>query len=91
MFAYKNMEGIHQLLKSRHLFVISFSWKSWEKKKKESNSIVSLYCWCQLLDQSLILYANIVFNESWLQGQINHTFTIGNNDIVIIKPFTSRE
>ena len=42
-------------------YMVFQTWKSWGEKK-ESNSIVSLYCWCQLLDQSLLLYANIVFN-----------------------------
>ena len=34
-----------------------------KKEKKESNSIVSLYYWCQLLDQLPLLYANIVFKD----------------------------
>ena len=37
------------------------TWNHGKRKKKESNSIVSLLC--QLLDQSLLLNANIVFNE----------------------------
>ena len=56
MFAYKSIECLHQLLKSRHLFVrfislnpyilygISQTWKSGimkKKGKKESKSIVS--------------------------------------------------
>ena len=55
MFAYKSIECLHQLLKSRHLIVCSISlnpdmvFQTWnlesrEKEKEESNSIVSLYC-----------------------------------------------
>ena len=35
------------------------------KKKKKSSYIVSLYCWCQLLDHWLLLYANIFFKPDF--------------------------
>ena len=46
---------------SLNLYMVFQTWKSGIMEKTKSNSIVSLYCWCQLLDQSLPLYANIVF------------------------------
>ena len=36
------------------------AFQTWNHGKKEKKK-ESLYCWCQLLDQSLLLYANIVF------------------------------
>ena len=35
------------------------TWNLESRKKKGKDSIVSLYCRCQLLDESLLLYAKI--------------------------------